>query len=538
MTKEKTKKILHTVLKWTIRVLFALIFLAIAIVIIARLATYFSNHITTESGVDEGIYVDLGGQEQYLLIRGDDCSNPVIIWLHGGPSSPDGFVSYTFTKNLVDDYTVVCWDQRGCGRTYFRNEKADPENQTVSFEQALIDLDDLVAYVCERFDTEKVVLVGHSYGTMLGSKYTLDNPDKVDAFISVGQVVSIESDIYSYQDALYQARENGDDTTAMEAAYLTYINDKTLVNMMNLRNFVAPYHKAPKAANTIWDGIVSPYMGIDDLRWFLKQLGDFEEYVELNQQLFDYILTADVREYGLEYQVPVGFISGSCDWTTPVKYAEDYYNLISAPKKDFAQLEGCGHSPQFDAPEEFCIVLKDMLSTISCDNEIVETATASGIIQESEEADEESIETQEPTKNTSLAWPEITDDGVNEELFLENLNTEVLEFISNELQTLIEEQSAAEFGNSEMALSGGWNSIFDSERYQKVLDMGETAMKPLYWIIYKSPDAGMYEYICAMALSELSEYDFIEEDGVLTWSNSKEFLERFNEKILNERHLE
>ena len=60
-------------------------------------------------------------------------------------------------------------------------------------------------------------------------------------------------------------------------------------------------------------------------------------------------------------------------------------------------------------------------------------------------------------------------------------------------------------------------------------------MKPLYWIIYKSPNSGMYEYICATALYEISGYDFMRENGELTWSTSKEFIEVFNEQILSER---
>ena len=94
----------------------------------------------------------------------------------------------------------------------------------------------------------------------------------------------------------------------------------------------------------------------------MKQAGNLDKYVELNRQLFDYIMEVDVRDYGLEYQVPVGFISGSEDWTTPVKYSEDYYNLITAPEKQFGIVDGCGHSPHYDAPEEFCNVLKSMLN--------------------------------------------------------------------------------------------------------------------------------------------------------------------------------
>ena len=58
--------------------------------------------------------------------------------------------------------------------------------------------------------------------------------------------------------------------------------------------------------------------------------------------------------------------------------------------------------------------------------------------------------------------------------------------------------------------------------------MGEAAMKPLYLILYKSQNAGLYEYICANALYELSGYDF-------EWANSKEFMENFNKKIIENR---
>lgn len=361
---KKPNRKFKKILKWTGLSILTLILAVLLFVCVARSVTYFSNRIDTTNGVDESIYVSLNGQEQYLLIRGEDTENPVMLWLHGGPSDSDAFANYTFQKYLVDKYTVVNWDQRGCGRTYYRNKDSDPNNKTASFEQAQADLDELVDYLIDHFNTDKVIIVGHSYGTMLGSKYALTHSEKVSAYIGVGQFVDIESDIYSYEDALKMAKAQGDDTADLEQAYHKYSEDMTLTNMMNLRGLVGKYHSAEKEANTMWLGIASPYMGIDDLRWFFKQMGNFEEYVALNQQLFDYIMVADVRDYGLEYQVPVGFISGADDWTTPVKYSEDYYNLISAPNKDFALLNGCGHSPHYDSPEEFCEVLDEMLNEL------------------------------------------------------------------------------------------------------------------------------------------------------------------------------
>ena len=148
---------------------------------------------------------------------------------------------------------------------------------------------------------------------------------------------------------------------------------------------------------------------------------------------------------------------------------------------------------------------------------------------------DEADETPETVKEDRLDWPEITENGVDETLFLENLDIDVLETIAAELQALVEETVEEERENPEIVLSEGFVRVFESERYQRVVEMGDSAMKPLYWIIYKSPNAGMYEYICTMAFYELSGYDFLRGDGSFSWANSKEFVERFNEKILAER---
>ena len=148
--------------------------------------------VEKEQGVNEEIYVNLQGQEQYLLIKGKDVKNPVIVYLHGGPAGPDSVVTYEWTPYLMDEYTVVVWDQRGCGNTYYRNKGKDPNNQTATFPQALEDLDALVDYVCQRFEQEKVIIMGHSYGTLLGSRYAQIHPKKVRHYVGISQVISIK----------------------------------------------------------------------------------------------------------------------------------------------------------------------------------------------------------------------------------------------------------------------------------------------------------------------------------------------------------
>lgn len=83
-------------MKWGIAAV-CVVAVGLGIVIIGcKNFNYIAFRIDTREGVAQRVYVTLGGQEQYLLIRGKNVQNPVIIWLHGGPSSPDTFLNHIF----------------------------------------------------------------------------------------------------------------------------------------------------------------------------------------------------------------------------------------------------------------------------------------------------------------------------------------------------------------------------------------------------------------------------------------------------------
>jgi pimeloyl-ACP methyl ester carboxylesterase len=360
--KKKKRCLIIRILKWIGAGVGIVLVLTFIFVIGCRNINYLKHYQIVENGVDEGIFVSLGGQEQYVLMRGMDTDNPVIIYLHGGPSSPDAYATYGFSDELIDEYTVVAWDQRGCGRTYFHNIDTDSENALASFEQAKKDLDELVDYARERFGKEKVIILGHSYGTILGSEYALEHPDKVSAYIAAAQVVSLEkTDVYSYEDALQKAVEAGDDTTDMEKAYEQFQKSGLLIDQLRLRSLVSVYHPADVSDKELWTAIVSPYFGVDDFRWFFKQLDNLEDYISLNQQLFDYTMVFDAYNNGLTYKMPVYFISGTCDWICPVDSVKEYSEAVTAPEIRMELIEGCGHNVQYSSPTEFADVVRSLL---------------------------------------------------------------------------------------------------------------------------------------------------------------------------------
>ena len=134
----------------------------------------------------------------------------------------------------------------------------------------------------------------------------------------------------------------------------------------------------------------------------------------------------------------------------------------------------------------------------------------------------------------NIEWNEITEDGVNEKLLVQNVNIKDLEKIATLLQSLSEEIAQKEKEDINFYLSAGWYKyILDSQQFNEVISMGNEAIKPLYLIIYKSPNQGSYEYICAMALSKLVDFN----DVTDSWSTSKEFLEKFNKKVISNREI-
>lgn len=372
--KEKKKmpiRILLGVIKGIGILFLVLICGAFLFFIAGRNINQLKHAIAYKDGVNEQIYVTLNDQEEYISIIGKDVSNPIIISLHGGPGAPTTYIDYCWQDYLADEYTVVSWDERGCGRSYYRNIGIDPDNSTLSFDQQLMDLDALTDYLCDRFGQEQVIILGHSYGTILGSRYVLDHPEKVSAYIGVGQCVNEKDyygESYSYEDALKIARDLGEDTTEMEKAYEEFMSDKSIANLVNLRNLVAKYH--PQTVTTdisTMAAFTSPIVGVDDIRWYLVSIkalmGDYSQYNKLVEEpLGSYMMDFNAFETNDTYQMPVLFLSGSCDWITPVGLVEEYADCITAPKVELYLMEGCGHSPQGQLPEEFSRAVKRFLN--------------------------------------------------------------------------------------------------------------------------------------------------------------------------------
>lgn len=321
--------------------------------------------VLSSNGIDEKIFVNINGQNQYVFIRGKDVNKPIILNLHGGPANPDAFLTYEFVKEISEAFTYVSWDQRGCGRTYYKNRTTDSKNDTVDFKQALKDVDELVKYLCKRFKKEKVIVMGHSYGSLLGVSYVSKYPERVEGYIGIGQSVSIiETQAMNYNEAVSLVEKDNKKIDKLTMAYQKLKDSVNLDNLMKFQRLTIPYLVSNmddlKKKNQIKLILLSPDLSCNDIRWMLGML-DRKGHYSRNKKLLDYTLSANVYDIGIKFSVPMYFISGEYDKSCRVDVLKEYYETIIAPTKRLVIMKKCGHSPQIDEPALFADEVKKLL---------------------------------------------------------------------------------------------------------------------------------------------------------------------------------
>jgi len=127
---------------------------------LGKTAPFRGPHGEVVSGsIAEIAYFRLGGLDQWVLIRGESIANPPLILLHGGPGLSETVLFRHFNAPLEKSFTVVYWDQRGAGKSF---DRTIPRS-SMTVEQFISDLDELIDAVCKRLGKAKVAIFGHSF---------------------------------------------------------------------------------------------------------------------------------------------------------------------------------------------------------------------------------------------------------------------------------------------------------------------------------------------------------------------------------------
>ncbi|MBB3108852.1 pimeloyl-ACP methyl ester carboxylesterase [Paenibacillus phyllosphaerae] len=325
---------------------------------------YKAHQIRSEKGIDEELVLDIGGIKQYLYIRGEDSGNPVVLFLHGGPGGPMTPMLYKYQYEWESYCTVVNWDQRNAGRTYLLNKNhADEVLATLTVDRMVEDIHEIVLYLKKRFRQESIIIMGHSWGTIIGSLFVQRYPALTSGYIGVAQVVQLDEGVERMAAEIRkraEAQGSTKDAAAVDrlAASLRQSFVKTEKIAADLYRIAKRYYAyKPDPWMFIKTGLRSPYFSLNQLAYFSKREA-------LQAPLAEYVSRFDLRERGVGFEVPVVMMIGEYD--LHFRYMlDDYYEMIQAPSKQRHTIDDAGHDTMLEQPEAFSRALKGIVGQLA-----------------------------------------------------------------------------------------------------------------------------------------------------------------------------
>ncbi|AME06661.1 alpha/beta hydrolase [Bacillus siamensis] len=296
--------------------------------------------------------------EQTVMINGDDRSNPLLLFLHGGPGTPQIGYARKYQKKLEEHFTVVNWDQRGAGLSY---SKDIPES-SMTLDQLTADTIHLTERLCKQFGRQKVYIAGYSWGSVLALHVLQKRSDLYYAYIGISQVVNIQKEeAEAYRQLTAWSRERKHrllqktldfigappwDGQVQRSLFLLCIE-------MKGGGFTHNPIGALKAGGRMLFG--EPY-GVRGS--FLAARGQMFSL----KHLWEDLIFFDAGKSVSSIEIPCCFMSGKFDLTVPGTTSYEYYQKVEAPYKEWHWFENSAHSPHLEEPDRFAEVVSRFAS--------------------------------------------------------------------------------------------------------------------------------------------------------------------------------
>lgn len=294
--------------------------------------------------------IKINDSEQWVSIRGHDTNKPVLLFLAGGPGGSQLVTARRTLGDLEKHFVVVNWEQPGAGKSFDAVPRA-----TLTPERYIQDGRALAMYLRERFDEEKIFVVGESWGSALGILLVQRYPELFHAFIGTGQMVAFtETDVLCYEFALNWARERGDTEKVNQLIaqgpppyYGQGVAMKQAAYLLDTFAYMNQNPAIPDNGFNTLDDMSAHDYGLYDKVNYVR--GVLETLDVVYPQLWD----IDFRKTAVEIKVPVYFLLGRHDVNAPPSITQEYYALLQAPHKELIWFERSGHTPWTTEPAAF-----------------------------------------------------------------------------------------------------------------------------------------------------------------------------------------
>ncbi|MGX4675966.1 alpha/beta fold hydrolase [SAR92 clade bacterium H246] len=322
-------------------------------------------------GIEALEAVEINGRVQHLHIRGRNRNNPVLLYLHGGPGAPMIGWMDAIQRPWEDYFTVVHWDQRQTGKSYY---PADDTQAPLSVDDFIKDTEEVVQYLLGLLGKNKLVVLGHSWGSVLGMHLVKHHPQWLYAYIGLGQVVeSSAAEKMLYQRLIDRALEHNEPDLAEQISQLLPmldadfpVREKTFAEYCAyVRKHLSRLSGEAFMHNCDFDDAlqliafsqcISPHISYDDMA--NKMTGDevalFRPPYHFTKQVLDVNLP---KTLGVEFQVPLFFFTGVYDWQTPKVLSDKWLEKITAPHKQLVEFKDSSHLVINEEPGRFLSAL-------------------------------------------------------------------------------------------------------------------------------------------------------------------------------------
>jgi pimeloyl-ACP methyl ester carboxylesterase len=290
--------------------------------------------------------VPVDGSEQWVLLRGIDATAPVLLVLHDGPGLAQIAFARANQRELERAFVVANWDQRGAGLSYRPGIAAE----SMTLPRLVDDTIAVSRWLCERFHRDRLVLLGHGWGSVLGLHAVARAPELYSAYIGADQVVEpAEAERRLYRWVVSEATQRG-----------------SKVAVKDLRGIGAPPYRSALSARLVgrWAGRFGGVRyGSRPMGTSFRHLLELREYTLMDivrwhrglafsqASLGAAVAGLDLASTVTHVDVPAYFVGGRHDRVCDPELAREYLRVLDAPRKGWAWIEEAAHEMPSEQPD-------------------------------------------------------------------------------------------------------------------------------------------------------------------------------------------
>ncbi|MBS4199236.1 alpha/beta fold hydrolase [Bacillus sp. FJAT-49732] len=308
-----------------------------------------AQKIDKENAISELFPLTIGNHKQWIYIRGENEKKPVLLMIHGGPGAAQiGFIR-KFQQEFEKYFVVVNWDQRGSGLSY--NKKIPPETMTIA--RFVDDAIELTNYLRKRFKQEKIYLIGHSWGTIIGLLAVNKEPFLFYRYFGVAQLIDyIEGEQLSYKYVLENAKQENNKKAIKKLSEIGMPPWSKLKHDKVHQKYLEVFrggisHDGKLITKMFKEMLISVEYSFADMINHLK--GQFFSL----KMLQDEMKTVNLSNVVHDVKIPIYFCMGRHDLTIPFEPTLTFFNDVVATEKHWIWFEQSAHSPMFEEEEKF-----------------------------------------------------------------------------------------------------------------------------------------------------------------------------------------